>query len=113
MRTVFIAALLFILLACVVLLIVIARIVTVVTRSRTGSETVSYVRPRVGALIYSDVSSVPIVFHETDDPLLFVATLVDGTPIRGITGGEQLHIDAIGPGQSVTFKLDSGAVDGN
>lgn len=59
-------------------------------------------RPRHGSLRRADGEVVPLVFHPTEDPMEFVGVHAsDGKP-PVIRSGDQVWIDVLGAGQSVT-----------
>lgn len=73
--------------------------------ARTRTETTGeQVRPRFGHIIRADGSKVLLVFHPTDhDPRTFrgVDAATELPPTFG--EGDVLHVDAIGPNQSVVM----------
>jgi hypothetical protein len=61
-------------------------------------------RPRFGELRRQDGSTVPLVFHPTSDPLVFLGLHADTEePVR-LGPGDRARIDVLGPGQAVTFE---------
>ncbi len=68
------------------------------------AEPAEEVRPRFGTLHRRDGSTVPLVFHPTADPAVFVGRYADSeAPVR-IEAGERATVDVLGPGQSVIFQ---------
>lgn len=65
-------------------------------------------RPRIGELRRRHPPGrevVPVRFVRTADPLVFVAVTIDGERIAMLPG-DQLLVDLLGPGQSVSTDLD-------
>lgn len=66
------------------------------------------VRPRFGQIMRRDGTSEPLVFVPTDKPTVFRALLAgDETPVR-LGRGDEVRVDVLGPGQSVTFEAPDG-----
>lgn len=64
-------------------------------------EPAEEVRPRFGELRRRDGTSVPLVFHPTDDPLVFVGVLAGSEEPARIQPGDAVTVDVLGAGQSV------------
>ncbi len=64
----------------------------------------SEVRPRVGLLVRTDGTREQVRFIPTEDPKMFLAVTIDGERIT-IRPEDQLKVDVIGPGQSITAEV--------
>ncbi len=62
------------------------------------------VRPRFGQLHRADGTSVPLVFHPTADPVVFVGRYAGSEAPARIEAGDSATVDVIGPGQAVVFE---------
>lgn len=57
-------------------------------------------RPSAGILLRPDGTSMPIMFVPTEDASVFLAVDRDGNRVT-LDPGDAVHVDELGPGQSV------------
>lgn len=63
-------------------------------------------RPRYGKWFPQGAVEVPLVFHpDPGDPFAFVGARADTEGPIAFTPGDSFEVDAIGPGQSVRFRM--------
>lgn len=67
----------------------------------------SAVRPSAGRIVRAlDGAEVALRFVPTEDPRVFLAVTVDGDQVD-VEAGDELHVDVIGPGQTIVFAMAS------
>jgi hypothetical protein len=64
------------------------------------------VRPRFGQLERGDGGKVPLVFHPTDDPAVFVGVRADTEQPVTLNRGDTVTVDVLGAGQSIRLAAN-------
>lgn len=65
-------------------------------------------RPRFGTLTRRDGTTIPLVFHATTEPAVFVGRHADDEQPGMLGPGDTLRVDVIGAGQSVVLEMPHG-----
>lgn len=63
------------------------------------------IRPRFGQLTRSNGEQIPLVFHPTDDPTVFVGVRADTEEPVEAGKGDSFTVDVLGPGQQVQIAV--------
>lgn len=62
-------------------------------------------RPHLAQITRADGTVEPLAVATTDNPLDFELTTLDGGPVT-MGEGDQVWVDLIGPGQSVSLRFE-------